>query len=222
MKIERPLKSKEIKILDKRLKELDYTAKRRVVFLSAYILVALIVGLFGFSQIKKPELIYFLIGTMIVYIVIGVWEVANQYLKTTMEREGIVHLKEKNIVTAIEVRSGIYVEFSEEDDEGVYYFFQYDANNVFSFGGQDFYPSETFPSDHFEIVQGFGANNEIIFLETFNYGKRIKPARIVSHKEKWNVLNRVNYPDPDMLTFAPGTIVDFIKDTKTPQDSNGR
>lgn len=98
----------------------------------------------------------------------------------------------------------------ESDDEGVYYLFQLSDNTVFSFGGQDFYPSEDFPSDNFEIVEGRGVKGEILLLELYNYGSKIEPAKTFKANENRGLLEKLAYPDPEKLTVISGTIEDVI------------
>ena len=155
--------------------------------------------------------ILWLIVTVTIYVGIGAWVFGKEYLLQRKEKKSIAFLKNKNLVTAIEVSSDLYYELKEEEDEGVYYLFQLPNNKVFSFGGQDFYPSKKFPSDKFEVVEGRGLNNEILLLETFSYGKKIKPTRIIAGQEKWNLLNSPNYPDPEKLTVVDGRIEDYLQ-----------
>lgn len=155
--------------------------------------------------------VLWLVMAIAVYVGIAVWVVGKEYLSQQNERKSIVFFKNKNLVTAIEVNSDLYYELKEEEDEGVYYLFQLPNNKVFSFGGQDFYPSKKFPSDKFEVVEGRGLNNEILLLETFCYGKKIKPARVIAGQEKWNLLNSPNYPDPEKLSVVDGRIEDYLQ-----------
>lgn len=211
MKLQRPLQDKELKILDKRLKQLDKNFKRHIRFLFIWTLLAFAVGIFAYFKMDTTSEILLLFATVTIYIGIGVWVTGKEYLKQQKERKSIAFLKNKNLVTAVEVNSDFYYELKEQEDEGVYYLFQLPGNKVFSFGGQDFYPSKKFPSDKFEVVEGRGLNNEVLLLETFCYGKKIKPARIVAGQEKWNLLNSPNYPNPENLTVVDGRIEDYLQ-----------
>jgi uncharacterized membrane protein len=210
LKFERPLKDKEIKILNHRLAQFDKRFKGQIKFLIIWTLLALIVGTIAFFKMDTKEDVIILIVTVAIYIGIGVWVVAEQCFKQNNERKSIEYLKSKNLVTAIEVNSDKFYELKEEEDEGAYYLFQLDNNKVFSFGGQDFYPNKKFPNNKFEIVEGRGIKNELLLLETFCYGKKIKPTRIIEGKEKWNLFNNPNYPDPEKLTVANGKIEDYV------------
>ena len=83
--------------------------------------------------------ILLLFSTIAIYIAIGVWVIGKEYLKQQKDRRSIAFLKNKNLVTVIEVNSDLYYELKEQEDEGVYYLFQLPNNKIFSFGGQDFY-----------------------------------------------------------------------------------
>ena len=210
LKLQRPLKDKELKILNKRLKQIDKNFKRQIWFLLIWTLLAFAVGIFAYFKMDTTNKALLLFATIAIYIGIGAWVTGKEYLKQQKERNGIAFLKNKNLVTAIEVTSDLYYELKEQEDEGVYYLFQLSENKVFSFGGQDFYPNKKFPSDKFEIVEGRGLNNEILLLEIFSFGKKIKPARVISGQEKWSLLNNPNYPDPEKLTVVEGRIEDYL------------
>lgn len=210
LKLQRPLKDKELKILDKRLKQLDKNFKRQTRFLLIWTLLAFAVGIFAYFKMDTTNKALLLFATVAIYIGMGVWVTGKEYLKQQKERKNIAFLKSKNMVTVVEVSSDFYYELKEQEDEGVYYLFQLPDNKVFSFGGQNFYPSKKFPSDNFEIVEGRGLNNEVLMLETFSYGKKIKPARVIAGQEKWNLLNSPIYPDPQKLTVVDGRIEDYL------------
>lgn len=210
LKLQRPLKDRELKILDKRLKQLDKNFKRQMRFFLIWTLLALAIGFFAYFKMDTGNDILWLVVTVVIYVGIAVWVVGEEYLKQRKERNGIAFLKTHNLVTAIEVHSDTYYELKEEEDEGVYYLFQLPDNKVFSFGGQDFYPSKKFPSDKFEIVEGRGPDGEVLLLETFSDGKKIKPTRVIAGQEKWNLLNNPNYPNPKKLTVVEGKIEDYL------------
>jgi len=210
MKSERALQEKELSILNRRLKQIEKATKRQWRFLFIWVILAAIVGIIVYNRLTKQEDRYLLFVTLAVYIGIGVWVVMEQRVKQSKEKKGIEYLKSKNLVTVIEVNSAIYYELKEEDDEGVYYLFQLDENSVLSFGGQEFYEDENFPSNKFEIVEGRGINGEVLILEVFVSGERIKPSKVITGKEKWDLLQSDLYPDPEKLTIATGRIEDYI------------
>ncbi|MCG7754799.1 hypothetical protein [Flavihumibacter cheonanensis] len=211
MKLQRPLKDKELKILDKRLNQLDRNFKSQKRFLFFWTLLVFVVGTFAYFKMDSTSKVLLLVATVVIYIGIGAWVTGKEYLKQQKERKSIAFLKNKNLVTVVEVNSDLYYELKEHEDEGVHYLFQLPDNKVFSFGGQDFYPNRKFPSDKFEVVEGRGLNNEILLLETFSYGKKIKPTRVIAGQEKWNLLNNSNYPDPEKLTVVDGRIEDYLQ-----------
>ena len=179
-------------------------------FLFVWTLLAILVGTFAFFKIDTKTALILLVATVLIYLGIGAWVVGNTYFKQQKEKKSIDYLIRKNLVTAVEVSSNKYYELKEQDDEGQYYLFQLSGDKVFSFGGQDFYPSEKFPSDKFEIVEGRGIDNELIFRETYNYGNKIEPTRVIGGQEKWAFLNKPNYPDPTKLTVTTGRIEDYF------------
>ncbi len=195
---------------------MDRNFRKQIRFLIVWTLVALLVGTYAFFKMNTKDEILLLAGTVAVYIGIGIWGVGKEYVKQNRKRKSIAYLKDKNLVTVVEVTSDKYYYLEEQEDEGDHYLFQLDDNNVFSFGGQDFYPNEKFPSDRFEIVEGRGIGNEVLLLEIFNYGMKIEPMKMITGKEKWNLLNKPTYPDPYKLTVTGGKIEDFLQ-AVTPQ-----
>lgn len=198
-------------MLDKRLKQLGRNFKRQIRFLLIWTSLAFVVGTFACFKTDTTNDVLMLAATVVVYVGIGVWIVGKEYVKQQKERKSIAFLKSKNLVTAVVVNSDRFYELMEEEDEGVYYLFQLDNNKVFSFGGQDFYADKKFPNDKFEIVEGRGIDNEVLLLEIFNYGKKIKPIRIINGQEKWHLLNSPDYPDPRKLSVVEGKIEDYMQ-----------
>jgi hypothetical protein len=217
LKLQRPLQEKELQILDKQLKQLEKNYKRQTRFLLIWSLLCIAVGSFAFFSMERIDEVLLLFASVAACIGIAVWVTGKEYVQQRRKRKSIVFLKNKNLVTVVEVRSDKYYELKEQEDEGVHYLFQLDDNKVFSFGGQDFYRSRRFPSNSFEIVEGRGINNEIVMLETFSYGKSIKPARVIAGQEKWDLLNRADYPDPYELTIVEGRIEDYVETATSPE-----
>ncbi|WP_315817878.1 hypothetical protein [Paraflavitalea speifideaquila] len=211
MKFNRPLQDKELAILYQQLAQLQKRAKKDTRVLVIWTLLALVIGAIVFPGMKTQAEILLLLGTVAACIGIGVWVTLEGRLKLNKERNSIGFLKQKNIVTVVEVSSDRYYELEEQEDEGVHYLFQLDNNKVFSFGGQDFYPDKQFPSDKFEIVEGRGIKNEVLLLEVFNYGTKIEPSKIITGQTKWDLLGLSDYPDPDRLTVKEGTIEEFLQ-----------
>ena len=82
-----------------------------------------------------------------------------------------------NKAKSIKVVSDKFIELSEVEDEGVYYLFQVDNNQILSFGGQEFYPTNKFPSNDFEIVMSHGKLGELVLYEKYVNGNKIQPIR---------------------------------------------
>ena len=210
IKRERPLQDRELKDLNRQIKQLDRNVKRNTRVLLIWILLAVVIGILaGFIIDAKDVKTLFEVVTL--YIGIGVFFFVKFDIGQHEARKSIAFLKRKNLVTSVTVNSNKFYELKEEDDEGVYYLFQLDGNKVFSFGGQDFYPTKKFPSDRFEIVEGRGIDDKILLLEIYNSGKKIKPTRVITGKEKWDLIGHPNYPDPDKLTVMDGRIEDIVE-----------
>jgi hypothetical protein len=109
-------------------------------------------------------------------------------------------------VKSIEVIATDYIELSEVEDEGVFYLFQLKDNKILSFGGQDFYPTNNFPNDNFEIAICYGQNGEVVLLEKYNNGKKIHPKTKITGQKKWDLMGSSNYPNPDNYTIIDGQL----------------
>lgn len=210
MKFERPLQEKELNILDLELDRTTVALRRQLRFSSIWASIALIIGTIAYFKIDpRSTIVLFL--TVAAYVGVGVWVFLEQRLKQNRRQKSIAYLKNKNQVTVVQVHSDTYYLLEEQEDEGVFYLFQLANNKVFSFGGQDFYEDDKFPSNNFEIVEGRGIKNEILILETYINGEKIKPTKVISGKEKWDLLGSTHYPNPEKLTVADGRIEDYIK-----------
>lgn len=203
---ERPLSEKEIKTLRQDLKQLDKRKSFQIKFLVGWTLLAFIVGTFVYFRLETTTELYLLIGTVVIYILIGVWNFMETYLNQKKVRKNIDFVFETNKVKSIKVITTDYIELSEVEDEGVNYLFQISDNKILSFGGQDFYPTKNFPSDNFEIAVCNGEKDEVVLLETYNYGKKIQPKRKITGQQKWDLIGSVNYPDPDKFAIIDGQL----------------
>lgn len=206
MKTERPLSDKEFRALDKILKQLDKNRKFQVKFFIGWTILAVIVGALIYD---KDTTLYEVIGLVVVYTLIGVWSFLEIYLKENKQRQNIDFVKSNNKVTSIKVVSTDYIELSEVEDEGVYYFFQLADDKILSFGGPDFYPTKTFPNDNFEIAVCYGEKDEIVLLEVYNYGNKLLPKSKITGDKKWDMLSNTKYLDPDKFTIVEGRLADL-------------
>ncbi|GEM_PF-838282 len=206
MQTERPLSDKEIKTLKQDLKRLDKRKSFQIKFLVGWTLLAILVGTYVYFRLDTTIELYLLIGTVIIYILIGVWGFMETYLKQKRERKNIDFVFATNKVKSIKVIATDYIELSEVEDEGVNYLFQISDNKILSFGGQNFYPIKNFPSDNFEIVICKGQKGEIVLLETYNYGKKIQPNRKITGQQKLDLIGSANYPNSDNFVIIAGQL----------------
>ena len=206
MQTERPLSDKEIKILRQDLKRLDKQKSFQIKFLVGWTLLAFIVGTFVYFKLETTTELYLLIGTVVIYILIGVWSFMETHLRQKKVRKNIDFVFETNKVKSIKVITTDYIELSEVEDEGVGYLFQISDNKILSLGGQDFYPTKNFPSDNFEIVVCNGEKDEVVLLKTYNYGKKIQPMRKITGQQKWDLIGSINYPESEKFTIIDGQL----------------
>ena len=206
MLTDRPLSDKEIKVLRQNLKQLDKRKSFQVKFLIGWTILAVIVGSIFYFKLDTANEYYLLGGTVVIYVLIGVWSFTNLYIKQNRQRKNIDFVFDANKVKSIKVNATNYIELSEVTDEGVYYLFQLPDNKILSFGGQEFYPTKKFPSDNFEIALCYGPNGEIILLEKFVYGAKLFPKIKIAGQRKLDLIGNSNYPDPEKFTIIDGQL----------------
>ena len=89
MQTERPLSHKEIKTLKQNLKRLDKRMSFQIKPLVGWTLLAIIVASYVYFRLDTTTELYLLIGTIVIYILIGVWSFMETYLKQKKVRENI-------------------------------------------------------------------------------------------------------------------------------------
>ena len=104
MKFERPLKEKELNILDLQLDQLTNKRRNQIKFLIIWTSLALIIGSIAYFN-TDPQKIIVLLLTIAAYIGVGIWVVTEQRIKEKRKRNSIAYLKNKNLVTVVEVNS---------------------------------------------------------------------------------------------------------------------
>jgi hypothetical protein len=203
MNFERELGKKELSILDKRLNQINAIRRRQINMLIGWTTLGIIVATYFYFQHDFKTEHYAMI---FIYVMIGFWSFFEIFISQNKERKNINFVKSENKVSIIKVISKEYIEFSEEEDEGVYYLFQLDNNKILSFGGQDFYPNKKFPSNNFEVAVCYGKQNEIVLLETYNYGDKLLPLIKITGEKKSKLMNSKKYPNPDTFTIIDGQL----------------
>lgn len=208
MKQSRPLTTKEVAILEKDLALTSKQLRFQKRFLLGWVLLALIIASLILFRLETKTELFLLAGTVITYVAIGAWSFFEQTSKLKKARRNIEFAME-NEALLIKVESKEYIELSEDDDEGIFYLFQLDDNIILSFGGQDFYPTKRFPSDSFEILIAYGPRMEIVLLKKYITGSKLRPVLKLSGKEKWDLMSKSNYPDPEKFTLVDGRLEDY-------------
>lgn len=212
---QRPLSSKEIKLLNTDLKYILKNRSGQLRFLIGWVLLCIIIGTFFYFKLNSTQEHYLLFGCAFIYILIGVWVFLEQSIRLIKKQKSINFALSKGTTKYIRVTTSRYIEFSEYEDEGVDYLFQLNDNEMLSIGGQDFYPTKKFPNTDFEIVVCYGIKNEILLLETYNYGEKLRPTIKVNGKEKWALMESPNYPHAENFKIIPGNIEDYYRILKS-------
>ncbi|AYB30318.1 hypothetical protein [Chryseolinea soli] len=202
MIVERQLSEREIKALNKNIKDIARRKSRLTRFIILWTIACLVTGTVASMYVDRALWLVVVIAVFI-FIAIGLWSYFESRLPFDKELKGIESLKEKNLVTSVQVKATEYYELAEEEDEGVYYLFQIEADRILSFGGQDFYPTKKFPNSDFEIVEGRSVAGQIVLLETYCHGHRIKPIKKIKGKDKWDLLQKF---DLDKFEITDGRL----------------
>ena len=208
MKSQRPLNEQDLKVLNAALAPIQKRQRYQTRVLIVWSALAVVVSAIVYPRMDTPSDRWLLFGTALVYILIGVWSFLETSSQNRRQRIGIDFVKAQNSVTSIRVRSTEYIELPETEDEGVFYLFQLEDRKVLSFGGQEFYPSKSFPSDDFEIVLAKGPRSEWVLGETYNFGKKIKPLRKITGADKSRLMSSPGYPDPEGFSIVDGTLTE--------------
>lgn len=187
------------------MKVIGKRKSRLTKFIISWTLICLAIGTIA-SFYVDSGLWTLLLVTTAVFVAIGLWSYVEAKSPFDKELKGIEELKIKNLVTSIQVKTTEYYELTEEEDEGIYYLFQIQPDKILSFGGQDFYPTNKFPNSDFEIVEGKSSNGQIILLEIYCNGDKIKPIKKIKGKEKWNLLQKF---DLDKFQITDGQLKTF-------------
>ncbi len=204
---ERPLIDKEIRILKKDINQLAKRNTFQKRFLLGWTIVAMIVVTIVFFRLDSKAEYYLLFGAVVIYILIGVWVYLENVIKIKKQKNSIDFVLAENKAKSIKIVSNKYIELSEVEDEGVFYLFQIEDNKILSFGGQDYYPTNKFPSDDFEIVMCHGKSGELVLLEKYVNGNRIQPIQKITGHRKLELISRSKYPNPNNFTVIEGQIV---------------
>lgn len=206
MKTERPLNEKDLKILERREKEIIKTTKKdtRTTLIMSGVCVAggvIITLINNDALIPCIFMVPFLIGII-------VWVFLEGYLKLYKELKGIHHLKNLNKVTSIRVRSQEYYQLIEEEDEGPHYIFQVEPNKILCLGGQEFYSIKKFPNTDFEIAEGKDEKGTVIFFEIYPFGEKLKPLKKIKGKQKADLMKKRDFEGYKITT---GKLTELIK-----------
>lgn len=209
MKTHRPLNEKDRKVLDRLLKEILGRERYQFRVLLGWCGLSLVGTSIAWFTMDPGRDRWFALGTGAIFVAIGIWGWLETSTKNRRQRSGVDFVKAQNSVTSIRVQSKEHIELPETEDEGVYYLFQLADGKVISIGGQEFYPTRSFPSDDFEIVLARGPRSEWVLYETHNLGEKIKPIRKIKGEEKSRLMSSPNYPDPEEFTIVEGTLADI-------------
>lgn len=106
---ERRLNDIETRILTKDLKNLDKRSAFQKRFLIGWSILVLIVGTIVYFRLDSKTEYYLLFGTVLVYILIGVWVFFENFAKSNKQRKNIDFVLTENKVKSINIVSGKYI-----------------------------------------------------------------------------------------------------------------
>lgn len=108
------------------------------------------------------------------------WSVLEENSKNRKHVDRLARILEKNEAEVIHVESHEMVEFEEIEDEGATYAFQVDSEQILLLSGQEFYPTEAFPSSRFEIICMNDAMKCGLDTSIESFGDKLQPLRTIS------------------------------------------
>lgn len=208
MKTIRGLNKKEQDFLRRELKRSKERFNSNIRFITGWILLSLIIGVIAFVKIDA-KLKAYLYVVIAIYIVIGLTVFFKQSIRLNKAIKNLSFVQKGNEINSIVVRSSSYIQLAEVDDEGIFYLFQLDGDRILSFGGQDFYPTKTFPSNDFEIAIAYGPAGEIVILNKYERGTKLHPMLKISGEEKLKLISKPSYPDPEKFTIIAGRLENY-------------
>lgn len=209
----RELNRKELKQLQKRVTNLNKNTKTQNKILIGGAVIIIIFSLI--VHLNSNTIIA--LATFGIYFLIAFWVYIEALIKNSKQLRSIEQTIEKNIVFVTKVESRKFIQLDEEEDEGFFYLFELNNKKTISIGGQENDPSKKFPNDNFEIAIAKDDKKHIILLERYDMGDKINPTKRIKGREKWKLLESVNYPNPEefeIIDVNLESVESYIKSEK--------
>jgi len=148
------------------------------------------------------------LGVLFIFSIIIIWALFSNikdFKKNILELKGII---EDNKVKVIRCKTNKFIEFQEYKDFGVNLFFQVEKNKILYLGGQDFYPTKSFPNTDFEI-----AYHRHLDFGTLCLGEKIKPLKKYGVNKTYQLIEseKMEYLSDGIYTTFEGKIEDIEK-----------
>ena len=208
----RPLNNQDIETLDGDIRQIHKRQKFTLKYFAGYALLVIIGSTWGYFKID-PENFGAWLFTSIGFMIAGLWGFFEIYNRDNKAFKRIAWLKNENKVLSIAVKSADYIAIPEHEDEGDHFLFQLPDNKILYVGGQEFYTSDTFPNNDFEIVIATDPKKKIVLLNKYDFGDKIPPkiklTKTQSIKFSDTQIKEIQDQDPivrEFATFIPGDI----------------
>jgi hypothetical protein len=145
---------------------------------------------------KETGLGILALGTVAIYVGVILWV----YVREARDhRWGLAGLSESTKagghVRVTRCTSTRVVAVAEVEDEGAAYFFEVEPNRMYFVSGQQFYPTDRFPNDDFEIVEAFDGEGRPVRFEIRCHGAPMRPARTIPAAAKVELLESPGFPE---------------------------
>lgn len=201
----RPLNTQDIETLNGDIRQINKRQKFTIKYFAGYTLLVIIGSTWTYFKIDLDNFVPWVV-TSIGFFVAGLWGFLEIYLKDNKALQRIAWLKNENKVVSVLVKSTDYIAIPEQEDEGDFFLFQLPDNKIVYIGGQQFYASDTFPNNNFEIVIATDPKKKIVLLNKYDLGDKIAPkiklTKGQSIKLSDKQIKEINDQDPIIREFA--------------------
>jgi hypothetical protein len=138
---------------------------------------------------------------------IQLWVFFEEFTDIKKRLKGLDYLINKDQIDVLNIQSDRFYQLEELHDLGEYYLFEINPKKLILLGGQEFYPTESFPNAHFEIIEGRDKEGKLLIFEILEKGERIEPIKKLKGKECELIFNiSASFHDRGYSTFEADLI----------------
>jgi hypothetical protein len=182
--VERPLTPAERALLEAQI--VDVRQRRRALLPKIGLVSAGVCGALAVATLfasGAPATIVILFWTAMA-LLFTFW-IAGPELRRERQRETVLaEALRTSRGRATRIASSRMVSFEEIEDEGACYAFAIDDDTVVFIAGQQFYETDRFPNDDFELVDVLASNGAPLDELLMTHGRPLRPERVIASSIK--------------------------------------